>query len=217
MTAFQESLKAGADGIETDVHLSQDGVVVISHDETTLRCYGVPGLVSQQNYHGQMDTYRTVDEPRSSMPTLRAVLDLLSEKVYDSKWLLIDIKVDNSTAVIKGIYRTLCEINPDMKYWASRVILGIWHAKFMPYCKRHMPQLPITVSHRLALGICCSYTSTSDSTCHMQDGTSYIHLKYPPSTCKSIHCTGKKDENSSRRLKAWANPSLSGPSTMRIP
>ncbi|MDA3003002.1 MAG: glycerophosphodiester phosphodiesterase [Actinomycetota bacterium] len=44
--AFQAALDAGADILETDVHLSKDGVVVVAHDPDLTRVAGRPGLVS---------------------------------------------------------------------------------------------------------------------------------------------------------------------------
>lgn len=44
--AFQAALDAGADILETDVHLSKDGQVVISHDPDLTRLAGISGLVS---------------------------------------------------------------------------------------------------------------------------------------------------------------------------
>ncbi|NLM14814.1 MAG: glycerophosphodiester phosphodiesterase [Clostridiaceae bacterium] len=41
MEAFREAVKAGAQGVELDVHLSQDGVPVILHDESLLRTAGI--------------------------------------------------------------------------------------------------------------------------------------------------------------------------------
>ena len=34
MAAFDHGLALGADGLELDVHLSRDGVVVVHHDDT---------------------------------------------------------------------------------------------------------------------------------------------------------------------------------------
>ena len=34
MSAFKAALDSGADGIETDIHLSSDGIIVITHDES---------------------------------------------------------------------------------------------------------------------------------------------------------------------------------------
>jgi glycerophosphoryl diester phosphodiesterase len=45
MAAFNAAVDAGADGIEFDVRLSQDGVPVVIHDETLYRTAGVRGRV----------------------------------------------------------------------------------------------------------------------------------------------------------------------------
>ena len=47
LAAFEEAVRAGADGIELDVHLSQDGQVVVIHDETVDRTTNGSGLVHQ--------------------------------------------------------------------------------------------------------------------------------------------------------------------------
>lgn len=46
MLAFSEAVKAGADGIELDVHQSKDGKLVIIHDEALGRTTGREGLVN---------------------------------------------------------------------------------------------------------------------------------------------------------------------------
>src|SRR6186997_386013 len=43
IAAFDLGLAAGADGLELDVHLSADGVVVVHHDETLDRTTGGAG------------------------------------------------------------------------------------------------------------------------------------------------------------------------------
>lgn len=146
LIAFEGALKSGADGIETDVHLSRDGEVVITHDTDTLRCYGAPGNVWDQDFYGPkgMSTFRTVNEPHSKMPTLTEVLALMTEKEWSDKWLLLDIKVDNQVQIIEALRNTLDATNPYTSFWTNRIILGIWHHKFLPYCDSHLPKLPIS-------------------------------------------------------------------------
>jgi len=45
IAAFDLGLAAGADGLELDVHLSSDGVVVVCHDDTLDRTTGASGAV----------------------------------------------------------------------------------------------------------------------------------------------------------------------------
>ena len=66
MTAFDRGMAAGADGLELDVHLSRDGVVVVHHDRSldrTTRAHGPRGAIA-----------RPPSWPRSTCPRLRDVL-----------------------------------------------------------------------------------------------------------------------------------------------
>ncbi len=42
LVSFDHGLSLGADGVELDVHLSRDGVVVVHHDDTLDRTTDVP-------------------------------------------------------------------------------------------------------------------------------------------------------------------------------
>ena len=44
--AFEAAVESGADILETDVHLSKDGTVIVAHDPDLVRVAGRPGLVS---------------------------------------------------------------------------------------------------------------------------------------------------------------------------
>src|SRR5512138_1136096 len=46
MAAFERGLALGADGIELDVHLSRDGVVVVHHDASVDRTTNCAGSVA---------------------------------------------------------------------------------------------------------------------------------------------------------------------------
>ena len=41
MAAFRAAIAAGAHALETDIHLSADEQVVLSHDKDLRRCFGV--------------------------------------------------------------------------------------------------------------------------------------------------------------------------------
>jgi phosphatidylglycerol phospholipase C len=40
MGAFRGAVEVGADAIETDIHLSKDGVVVLSHVRNSIQLFG---------------------------------------------------------------------------------------------------------------------------------------------------------------------------------
>lgn len=50
MLAFKKAIEAGAGGIETDVHLTKDGEIVITHDETLERVSNGKGMVKDYTY-----------------------------------------------------------------------------------------------------------------------------------------------------------------------
>ncbi|MBN2656488.1 MAG: glycerophosphodiester phosphodiesterase [Spirochaetales bacterium] len=50
MPAFQSAVEMGVDVIETDVHLSQDGEVVIWHDDSLERMTGDPRKITEMNW-----------------------------------------------------------------------------------------------------------------------------------------------------------------------
>jgi len=70
MAAFANGLAVGADGIELDVRLSQDGVVVVHHDHTVDRTTRGHGAVAAMTAH---------DLARLGVPALAEVLGLFRD------------------------------------------------------------------------------------------------------------------------------------------
>ena len=72
MSAFRLGLEMGANGIETDVQRTKDGVLVLFHDDTLTRVTGQSGSVKDYTYaelqefsvtvHGQSDRIPTLEE-----------------------------------------------------------------------------------------------------------------------------------------------------------
>ncbi|HXN87522.1 MAG TPA: glycerophosphodiester phosphodiesterase [Candidatus Binataceae bacterium] len=50
MPSFQAAVDLGAHYLETDVHLTRDGEVVVSHDDNLERTCGHPGLIAELDY-----------------------------------------------------------------------------------------------------------------------------------------------------------------------
>jgi glycerophosphoryl diester phosphodiesterase len=79
--AFDNGLAFGADGLELDVHLSRDGVVVVHHDRTLDRTTALRGPIAE----------RTADELRRvEVPTLAEVLTR-----YREPWIIVELKVNH--------------------------------------------------------------------------------------------------------------------------
>ena len=101
IAAFDLGLAAGADGLELDVHLSADGVVVVHHDETLDRTTGDAGRLSQRTAaelaavdagfrfeHGGRFGFRGQGV---GIPTLRDVL-----RRYRDIPMIVEMKVDSA-------------------------------------------------------------------------------------------------------------------------
>ena len=81
--AFQAALDAGADILETDVHLSKDGVVVVAHDPDLTRVARRPGLVSDFTHEelaamdlGFGEGFPTLAELLTAFPDAKFNIDL---------------------------------------------------------------------------------------------------------------------------------------------
>jgi glycerophosphoryl diester phosphodiesterase len=87
--AFDHGLACGADGLEFDVHLSSDGVVVVHHDDTLDRTTAGQGPLARRTA-GELAALR--------VPTLGEVLER-----YPRIPIIVEIKVDGVALVRKVI------------------------------------------------------------------------------------------------------------------
>lgn len=101
MAAFERGLAAGADGLELDVHLSSDGVVVVCHDATLDRTTDASGPIARRTAAelSRIDAgYRWTDANRNhpfrscgvGVPRLRDVLHQFRDVP-----IIIEMKVDH--------------------------------------------------------------------------------------------------------------------------
>lgn len=93
MSAFKAAVDAGY-GIELDVRLSKDGVLVVFHDDTLDRVAGVKGRVDQYTAAelGEMSLSGTAD----GVPQFKDVLEAVAGKVP----LLVEMKEDPCTSAV---------------------------------------------------------------------------------------------------------------------
>ena len=74
MSSFHLGVELGANGIETDVQRTKDGVLVLFHDDTLMRVTGQPGSVKDYTYD-QLQTFSvTVHGKSDRIPTLEEFL-----------------------------------------------------------------------------------------------------------------------------------------------
>lgn len=145
MRAFKAALKGRAHAIETDVHLSKDGIVVLSHDADLKRCFGIKKKIIDCDWV-ELSQLRTLQEPHEPMPRLLDLLEYLAQPGLEHIWVLLDIKVDNDADdIMRLIAQTIGSTPSSQKrLWRDRILLGIWAAKFLPLCTHYLPEFPIT-------------------------------------------------------------------------
>ncbi|KAF2862452.1 PLC-like phosphodiesterase [Piedraia hortae CBS 480.64] len=132
LAAFRGAVEVGAHGLETDVHLTRDNVVVLSHDATLKRCFGKNNKIIEHTWE---EVHRLTD---GQMPRL---LDLLHYLIDVNVWLLLDIKLDNDA---KDIMRCLASTIASTGHtFNQRIVLGVWAAKFLPLAQKYLPGFPV--------------------------------------------------------------------------
>lgn len=80
MISFRLGLEQGANGIETDVHITKDGVAVLFHDHTIDRVTNGKGNVTDYTYDELLGFDVIKDEYKAKIPTLREFLDEFADR-----------------------------------------------------------------------------------------------------------------------------------------
>ena len=124
MLAFTAALAAGADGLEGDLHLTSDGVIVLMHDDTldrTTNCTGRVDAHTLAQLASCNAAFTTVFGDKYGfvpIPTFAEVVALISQPQYDAFWVL-DLKQDLKLgAKIRPIV--------DAYNATSRVVMSCW-------------------------------------------------------------------------------------------
>jgi glycerophosphoryl diester phosphodiesterase len=97
LPGFRSALDAGADGIELDVHLTVDGVLVVHHDATLQPLEGAQDTLHPAICDLTSAAVRThVLAPGVQIPTLAEVLDLVATRAV----VYIEIKASGAEAAV---------------------------------------------------------------------------------------------------------------------
>ncbi|KID68744.1 Transcriptional activator protein acu-15, partial [Metarhizium hybridum] len=149
MGAFKGAVEVGAHAIETDVHLSRDGVAVLSHDATLTRCFGIDKKLADCDWE-YLSTVETLREPKQGLPRLQDLLEWLVEadKLQGDEhshrpWVLLDIKLDDDAQdLVNAISSAIAQV-PASRPWQGRIVLGCWNASVLKASRRTLPDYPV--------------------------------------------------------------------------
>ncbi|KAM3507465.1 hypothetical protein MY11210_007132 [Beauveria gryllotalpidicola] len=143
LEGMRAAVQAGAHGIETDVHLTRDGVVVMSHDASLKRCFGVVKMIADCDWE-YISTLRSVRPPHVGMPRLSDVLGLLTEEGMQKTWCVLDIKIDDEADQLLSSMRNVLATTKGPVPWEHRVLLGCWNATYIIAARRILPAFPLS-------------------------------------------------------------------------
>lgn len=135
LAAFNLAWESGAKAAECDIHLTQDGEIVVIHDDNTKRTAGRDKLVREQTL-AELKTldagqWRGPEWAQVQIPTLAEVL----ATVPGGSWLLIEIKC--GTEVIPRLKEVL-ESSGKRK---EQTVIGSFSCETMQAAREAMPDL----------------------------------------------------------------------------
>ena len=84
MIAFREALKLDIDMVETDVHMTRDGVLVLMHDHDLARTTDKKGLIREMDFadveKADAGIHKGEQFKGEKVPTLREFLELVKDR-----------------------------------------------------------------------------------------------------------------------------------------
>lgn len=102
MISFEKAIEAGADGIETDVHLSKDGEIVITHDETLDRVSTGKGMVGSYSFEELSSfDFGVKKDPKFKGEKIPKLIDLI--KLIKENDILLNIEIKIGFPLYPGI------------------------------------------------------------------------------------------------------------------
>ncbi|KZW04162.1 PLC-like phosphodiesterase [Exidia glandulosa HHB12029] len=142
LASFEAAIRDGAEGIESDVHVSADDVVLMFHDPALGRTTDGAGNIRERKWYGAdgMEQHRTIKEPHQPIPTFAQTVDLLMKPENRHVEFNVDVKIWNDGDRLFKLMKTIIEAQPEWEtQLAPRIVLGLWHPRFIAPATKHLP------------------------------------------------------------------------------
>ncbi len=111
LNAFNRAFELEADGIELDIRLTKDDVVVISHDDNLKRVFGIDRLISDCSF-------KQLAQLCEKVPKLEDILNAIQDKDF---YIFIELKKQFSTEkdniLINNLFEILQKYKQNIKYY----------------------------------------------------------------------------------------------------
>ncbi|KAI1332631.1 PLC-like phosphodiesterase [Xylariaceae sp. FL0255] len=145
MMAFKAAVAEKVEALETDLHLSRDGVIVLCHDASLVRTFGKKAKIRDLDWE-ELSQLRTVREPHLTMPRLIDLLEYLAEPDLEHIWLMLDIKPKpgpDAEVMMRTISETLASV-PTKRPWSERVTPCCWRPNYIKFSLQYLPDYHVT-------------------------------------------------------------------------
>ncbi|KII94631.1 hypothetical protein PLICRDRAFT_127699 [Plicaturopsis crispa FD-325 SS-3] len=142
LASFEAAIRDGSDGIESDVHVTTDGVVLMFHDPALGRTTNGQGAIKEKAWYGEngIQNVRTFKEPKQPIPTFAETVALLMLPENRHVKFNIDVKVYNDPERVFSLMNAIVTAQPNWQTdLAPRILLGLWHPRFIPAAKAYLP------------------------------------------------------------------------------
>lgn len=168
MPAFQSAIDLGVHGIETDVHLTKDGILVLTHDEDVSRVSTGQGMVKDMTLQElralDFGSWKGEAFQGERIPTLEDLLDLLEP--HD---LMLNIEIKMGFVLYPGIEEKLLE-TIEKRGFLSRIIFSSFNHYSLVKLKSLTPAAVVAPLYQCGLYEPHAYAKTI--------GADFIHPYY---------------------------------------
>lgn len=139
MKAFDEAAQAGADGLELDVQMTKDGVLVVIHDEKIDRTTDGTGYVKNLTYK-EISKYNANYKfkksiQKTTIPTLEEVFEWMG-----SNQIICNIELKNNVVPYYGMEEKVIALIHQYKL-NDRMIISSFNHYSIVYCYRLAPTI----------------------------------------------------------------------------
>ncbi|MFS0863410.1 glycerophosphodiester phosphodiesterase [Fredinandcohnia sp. 179-A 10B2 NHS] len=143
MISFKEAARVGADGIELDVQMTKDGVLVVIHDETVNRTTNGKGWVKDFLFKDlkKLDASHKFKEKVGfcGIPTLEEVFDWVS-----TQKIKVNVELKTGLVPYKGIEEKTVDMIRNFKL-DDRIILSSFNHYSMVTCRQLTSSIDIAI------------------------------------------------------------------------
>ncbi len=139
MLAFKKGVEAGCEGIETDLHMTKDGIIVICHDETINRTTNGEGYIKDYTYEKLCKFEAGIKFDKQFIGEKIPSLDELLDYVKD-KDLLINLELKNDIIFYDDLEKKVVDKVYEFKL-EKNVILSSFNHYSMLKIKQYNPEI----------------------------------------------------------------------------